>query len=159
MKRSLLALPLALLVAGSAFAAQRIDHTVTVTATIPTDTFYVEPLGGNWMNDPQNMSFRPADGGLEPIHKQLSVKSSTGAIQAKVLNQASMTSGTNSIPLTVSVGGKNLTLAGQDVVAAADASAGTVVDFRVTAGAKPGTGYVAGNYQGIVNVVFETPDP
>jgi hypothetical protein len=159
MKYSLLALPLVVLMAGPAVAEQRIDHTLTVTATVPVDTFYVEPMGGNWMNDPQNMSYRPVDGNLEPIRKQLSVRSTTGAIQAKMLNLPSMTSGANSIPLTVAVGGKALTLASQDVVAAADATAGTVVDFMVSAGGKPATGYVAGNYQGIVNMVFETPDP
>ncbi|KNC06888.1 MULTISPECIES: CS1 type fimbrial major subunit [Pseudomonas] len=159
MKSRLLALPLALLMTGSAWADQRIDHTLTVTATIPTDKFFVEPLGGNWMNDPQNMSFKPVDGTLEPIRKQLSVKSSSGAIKAKLLNSPAMTSGANTIALNVKIGSQVLSTKSEIVTTAADAAAGSVVDFLVTAGAKPTTGYVPGNYQGLVNLVFETPDP
>ncbi|MBC2678589.1 adhesin [Pseudomonas sp. CFBP 8758] len=159
MKSSVLALPLALLFTGSAMADQRIDHTVTVTATVPTDKFIVEPLGGNWMNEPQNMSFKPVDGSLEPIRKQLTMKSTSGAIKAKLLNSPTMTSGSNSIGLNVKVGNQALSTSSEIVANVADAAAGTVVDFLVTAGAKPSAGYVPGTYQGTVNLVFETPDP
>lgn len=160
MKASILALPAALLFAGAALADQRIDHTVTVTATVPVERFYVEPLGGNWMNDPQNMSYRPVDGTLEPIRKQLSVKSTSGAIKAKLMNAASMTSGANTIALNVSVGGKTLgtAAAGEIVASVDDAKNGTVIDFQVSA-VKPAGAFVPGSYQGLVNVIFETPDP
>lgn len=158
MKHTLFAIPMALLLATSAFADQRIDHTVTITATVPTDAFYVEPLGGNWMNDPQNMSYRPFDATFEPVRKQLSMKSTTGAIQAKMLNLPAMTSGTDTIGLDVVIAGKKLNLTSQPVVLEADAKNGAVVDFMVAA-VKPTTGFKPGNYQGIVNMVFETPDP
>ncbi|MBD8475765.1 adhesin [Pseudomonas sp. CFBP 8770] len=159
MKPSILALPLAMLFAGVAMADQRIDHTVTVTATVPTDKFIVEPLGGNWMNEPQNMSFKPVDGTLEPIRKQLTMKSTSGAITAKLMNTPTMTSGTNSIGLNVKVGSQALSTTSEIVANVADAAAGTVVDFLVTAGGKPSAGYAPGAYQGTVNLVFETPDP
>ena len=53
MKRSLLALPLTLLFAGAAFAVDPIEKQVQIVAQVPTDAFFVEPVGGNWMNDPQ----------------------------------------------------------------------------------------------------------
>lgn len=159
MKSIILALPLAMLFAGVVMADQRIDHTVTVTATVPTDKFIVEPLGGNWMNEPQNMSFKPVDGSLEPIRKQLTMKSTSGAITAKLMNTPTMTSGTNSIGLNVKVGTQALSTSSETVVNVADAAAGTVVDFLVSAGSKPNSGYAPGAYQGTVNVVFETPDP
>lgn len=159
MKIPILALPVAMLFAGVAMADQRIDHIVTVTATVPTDKFIVEPLGGNWMNEPQNMSFKPVDGSLEPIRKQLTMKSTSGAITAKLLNSPTMTSGTNSIGLNVRVGTQALSTTSETVANATDAAAGTVVDFLVTAGTKPAAGYAPGAYQGTVNLVFETPDP
>lgn len=159
MKHTLLALPLALVLAGSAWADQRIDHTITVTANVPTDKFFVEPVGGNWMNDPQSMSYRPVDGTLEPIRKQLSVKSTSGAIKAKLLNAPAMTSGANTIGLSVKIGDRVLSTSSETVTNVADAAAGTVVDFLVTAAAKPTLGYTPGSYQGLVNIVFETPDP
>lgn len=42
MKRTFLALPLALLAVGNVFAAEPLEKQVTVTATIPTENFYVE---------------------------------------------------------------------------------------------------------------------
>ncbi|MDY1049180.1 MULTISPECIES: CS1 type fimbrial major subunit [Pseudomonas] len=159
MKSSLLALPLAILIATPALAVQRIDHTVTVTAIVPTDKFIVEPLGGNWMNEPQKMSFKPVDGSLEPIRKQLTMKSTTGEIKAKLLTAPSMSSGSNTIGLDVSIAGRRLSTSPETVSNVADSAAGTVVDFLVTAGTKPTAGYVPGTYQGIVNLVFETPDP
>jgi hypothetical protein len=159
MKSAFLALPLAILMAAPAMAVQRIDHTVTVTATVPTDKFIVEPLGGNWMNEPQNMSFKPADGSLEPIRKQLTMKSTSGEIKAKLLTTPSMTSGSSTIGLDVSIGGRRLSTSAETVSNVADSAAGTVVDFLVTAGTKPSAGYVPGSYQGIVNLVFEPPDP
>ena len=160
MKSTILALPLAMLFAGVVMADQRIDHTVTVTATVPTDKFIVEPLGGNWMNEPQNMSFKPVDGSLEPIRKQLTMKSTSGAIKAKLMNAASMTSGANTIALNVSVGVKTLgtAAAGEIVASVDDAKNGTVIDFQVSA-VKPAGAFVPGSYQGLVNVIFETPDP
>ena len=99
------------------------------------------------------------DGTLEPIRKQLTMKSTSGAITAKLMNTPTMTSGTNSIGLNVKVGSQALSTTSEIVANVADAAAGTVVDFLVTAGGKPSAGYVPGAYQGTVNLVFETPDP
>ena len=48
--------PALLLASGSLIAAERIEHTVTVTAQIPTENFYVQPVG-DWMNTPQKLAF------------------------------------------------------------------------------------------------------
>ncbi|NBA93693.1 CS1 type fimbrial major subunit [Pseudomonas sp. R5(2019)] len=159
MKNTFLALPLALLVAGNAFAADPIEKQVTVTASIPTENFYVEPVGGNWMNDPQSMRWNPVQESLEPIQKQLQVKSTIGAISARLLDPPIIASGANSIGLAVSIAGTELTTSAQPVVAAAAAAPGTVVGFEIAA-IKPAAGkYVAGNYQGVVNMMFETAAP
>lgn len=158
MKNLFLALPLALLVVGNAMAVDPIEKQVTVTAVIPTDNFYVEPVGGNWMNDPQEMAWNSFQQNLAPISKQLQVKSTTGAISAYLINPAVMTSGANNIGLDVSVAGKTLTTTSAEVVGATQALPGTTVAFQVAARGDGAT-YVPGNYQGVVNMMFETVTP
>lgn len=159
MKRTFLALPLALLAVGNAFATDPLEKQVTVVATVPTENFYVEPVGGNWMNEPQSMAWNPLRESLEPIRKQLQVKSTTGAISARLLSPAVITSGTNSIGLDVAVNGNGLTTTSAPVVPAAAAAAGTLVAFDIVAQSAGSNGYVPGNYQGIVNMLFETVSP
>lgn len=159
MKRMLLALPLAMLFAGAAHALDPIEKQVQVTAQVPTDAFFVEPVGGNWMNEPQNMAWNALRESLEPIRKQLQVKSTTGAISARLLSPAVINSGANSIGLDVAVNGTGLTTTSVPVVPAAAAAAGTLVAFDVAAQSAGPSGYVPGNYQGIVNMLFETVSP
>lgn len=92
MKAFVLALPLAVLAANSAIAADPIEKQVLITATVPTAAFYVEPVGGNWMNDPQDMAWNSFQGTLEPIRKQLQAKSTIGPITAHLLTPAAVTS-------------------------------------------------------------------
>ncbi|UVL59983.1 fimbrial protein [Pseudomonas sp. B21-032] len=159
MKRTFLALPLALLAVGNVFAAEPLEKQVTVTATIPTENFYVEPVGGNWMNEPQNMAWNTIRESLEPISKQLQVKSTTGAISARLLSPAVINSGANSIGLDVAVNGTGLTTTSVPVVPAAAAAAGARVAFGIAAQSAGAGGYVPGNYQGIVSMLFETVTP
>ncbi|MGE8391518.1 adhesin [Pseudomonas sp. BIGb0427] len=159
MKRTFLALPLALLAVGNVFAADALEKQVTVTATVPTENFYVEPVGGNWMNEPQNMAWNALRESLEPINKQLQVKSTTGAISARLLSPAVINSGANSIGLDVAVNGTGLTTTSTPVVPAAAAAAGSRISFDIAARSAGAGGYVPGNYQGIVSMLFETVSP
>ncbi|HCN47443.1 MAG TPA: adhesin [Pseudomonas sp.] len=156
MKYSVLALPLALMMAATAQAADPIEKQVTVTATIPTESFYVEPVGGNWMNEPQDMAWNSFQQTLQPIRKQLQVRSTTGPISAYLLNPATITSGADTIGLDVSVAGKTLTLTSSEVITEAQAAPGAVVGFEVAAQAAGTGGYIPGNYLGVVNMMFET---
>ncbi|MFD2642716.1 CS1 type fimbrial major subunit [Pseudomonas japonica] len=157
MKYSVLALPLALMMAaGTAQAADPIEKQVTVTATIPTESFYVEPVGGNWMNEPQDMAWNSFQQTLQPIRKQLQVRSTTGPISAYLLNPATITSGADTIGLNVSVAGKVLTLTSSEVVSEEQAAPGSIVGFEVAAQTAGAGGYTPGNYLGVVNMMFET---
>lgn len=161
MKTVLFALPLALAFVANAYAVDPIEKQVTVTATIPTESFFVEPVGGNWMNDPQDMAWNSYQQTLQPIRKQLQVKSTTGAISAYLLHPAIMTGGAGNIGLDVSVNGTALKLTSDPVVPAPQAAAGATVEFLIAAkAANTADGkYVAGNYQGVINMMFETVTP
>ena len=159
MKRMLLALPLALLSVGSAYAVDPIEKQVQITAQVPTDAFYVEPVGGNWMNDPQEMAWNSFRSELQPIRKQLQVKSTIGPISAYLLSPAVVASGSDSIGLDVKVADTVLTTTTAEVVSAAQAAPGAVIGFEVAAQAAGAGGYESGNYQGLVSMMFETAAP
>jgi len=158
-KRTLLALPLVLLCAASAHAVDPIEKQVQITAQIPTAAFFVEPVGGNWMNDPQEMAWNSYQAKLDPIRKELQVKSTVGAITAYLLSPAVIASGTDNIGLNVKVGDTELTTTSAEVVTAAQAAPGAIIGFQVEAQPATGAGYKPGNYQGLVSMMFETAAP
>ncbi|MFF7108006.1 CS1 type fimbrial major subunit [Pseudomonas sichuanensis] len=158
MKAFLLALPLALMAATGVQAADPIEKQVLITATVPTAAFYVEPVGGNWMNDPQDMAWNPVSSSFYPINKQLQAKSTIGPITARLLSPASIVSGIDAIDLNVRVGATDLSTTAQVVLPQAQAAAGSLMDFVVEA-QSPAGGYKPGAYQGLVSMMFETAAP
>ncbi|HHQ4738553.1 CS1 type fimbrial major subunit [Aeromonas veronii] len=150
--------PALLLVSGTLMAAERVEHTVTVTAQIPTDKFYVQPVG-DWMNTPQKLTFNPFSQKLDPLAKQLEMKSTLGPIKGYLVYPATMASGKESIDLTVKVAGTALTTASQDLLNQADASTGKQVGLEIIPATAPTGGYKPGNYQGIVSMMFESEAP
>lgn len=150
--------PALLLASGSLMAAERIEHTVTVTAQIPTDKFYVQPVG-DWMSTPQKLTFNPFNQQLEPLAKQLEMKSTLGSIKGYLVYPATMTSGKESIGLTVKVGGVALTTTSTELLTQADANTGKQVGLEIIPAAAPTGDYKPGNYQGIVSMMFESEAP
>ncbi|HDS1819502.1 TPA: adhesin [Pseudomonas putida] len=159
MKQTLFALPLALLFIGAAHAVDPIEKQVQIVAQVPTDAFFVEPVGGNWMNDPQEMAWNSYQKRLDPIRKELQVKSTVGPITAYLVSPAVIASGTHNIGLDVKVGDTVLKTTPAEVVSAAQAAPGATIGFHVEAQPAPTTGYEPGNYQGLVSMIFETAAP
>ncbi|MEW9682097.1 CS1 type fimbrial major subunit [Pseudomonas sp. TE50-2] len=159
MKALFVALPLALLVAGSAMAADPVEKQVQVIATVPTAAFFVEPVGGNWMNDPQELMWNSNQQSFSTIDKQLQVKSTIGPIAAYLLSPAVISSGADGIDLDVKVAGTSLTTTSSEVISEAQANAGAVVGFQIAALPASSGSYVPGSYQGLVSMVFETAAP
>jgi len=157
-KHILLALPLALLSATSALAADPIEKQVQVIATVPTGQFYVEPVG-NWINDPQELPWNSFQSSFGTIDKQLQVKSSIGPISAFMPSPAIISSGAESIGLDVKVAGTSLSTTAVEVVSGAQALPGQTIALQIAA-KQPGSGtFVPGTYQGLVSMVFETAAP
>ena len=142
----------------SLMAAERIEHTVTVTAQIPTDKFYVQPVG-DWMSTPQKLAFNPFSQQLDPLAKQLEMKSTLGPIKGYLVYPATMASGKESIGLTVKVGGVALTTTSTELLTQADANTGKQVGLEIIPAVAPNGGYKPGNYQGIVSMMFESEAP
>lgn len=151
-------IPALLLASNTLMAAERVEHTVTVTAQIPTDKFYVQPVG-DWMNTPQKLTFNPFNQQLEPLAKQLEMKSTLGPIKGYLVYPATMASGKESIGLTVKVGGVALTTTSAELLTQADANTDKQVGLEIIPAVAPTGGYKPGNYQGIVSMMFESEAP
>ncbi len=147
-----------LLASNTLMAAERVEHTVTVTAQIPTDKFYVQPVG-DWMSTPQKLTFNPFNQQLDPLAKQLEMKSTLGPIKGYLVYPATMASGKESIGLTVKVGGVALTTTSAELLTQADANTGKQVGLEIIPAVAPSGGYKPGNYQGIVSMMFESEAP
>ncbi|MBA1205382.1 adhesin [Pseudomonas capeferrum] len=159
MKSLLKALPFALLVAGAVQAADPIEKQVLVTAVVPTAAFYVEPIGSDWMNDPQELPWNPIKSTFGEIRHQLQAKSTVGPITGYLLASPVITSGLDAIDLNVKVGATDLETTPNEILNASQALPGTVMDFVITAKTPAGGAFTPGNYQGLVSMMFETAAP
>lgn len=153
------AAPIALLVAMNAFAAEKIEHQVTVIAQIPSENFFVQPTGNdNWINTPQKLAYDSHTKKLGSLTKQLEVKSTIGAIKGYLSNPAIMASDKENITLAVKVGGTVLTTAPVELVDIDTAKIGKTIALEIIP-TVPTNGYVAGTYHGMVNMIFESETP
>lgn len=153
-----IALAAGLLVSSSVMAAERLEHTVNVTAQIPTENFYVQPVG-NWINTSQILEYNVYTKQLAPLTKQFDIKSTIGPVSAFLSAPAVIASGANTIPLTVSLANTALSTTPAQILNKADAEVGKVVGLDIVAAAAPQAGYAPGNYQGVINMIFESDAP
>ncbi|HGY1008928.1 TPA: CS1 type fimbrial major subunit [Aeromonas salmonicida] len=155
-----IAAPLAMLVSANLMAAERVEHQVTVTAQIPTEAFYVQPVGGdNWMSTPQKLAYNTYTKKLDKLTKQMDAKSTIGPITGYLTNPAVMASGSDNIGLSVKLGGVALSTSPVEVLAAEHALTGKLLELEVIPADATGSGYAPGSYQGVVSMIFESETP
>ena len=158
--RSLFAAAL-VLSSGAAFAATT-DLQVNVLATIPASNgLDIEDVGG-WSLNPQTMVYNRTAETLAPVTQPLRIKSGIGAVTAHLSYAPTLVSGGDSIPVAVTIGGLTLPLGGAaavEIATQAQALAGIDKEFQATAAAAPAGGYIAGNYNGLIHMTFDTVAP
>jgi len=89
----------------------------------------------------------------------MEAKSTIGAITGYLTNPAVMASGSDNIALSVKLGGVALSTTSVEVIKADDAKTGKLLELEVIPADAPVTGYKPGNYQGVVNMIFESEAP
>ncbi|OXX74220.1 CS1 type fimbrial major subunit [Vibrio sp. V03_P4A6T147] len=153
-------MPLVLLFSGSIMAAETVEHTVTVSAQIPSENFYVAAVG-DWINSTQKLQFNPNTGKLASFSQQMEVKSTIGPIKGYLLNKAALSraNGNEEIDLIVKLAGKELSTESQELLTLDNVRNGKKVGFDIVPAAAPSGGYTPGNYQGVVSMVFESEAP
>lgn len=153
-------IPLMIFASGSIMAAESVEHTVTVTAQVPSENFYVVPVG-DWMAATQKLQFNPSTRKLDPISHQMDVKSTIGPVKGYLLYEPALSraNGKEEIGLAVNFADTTLTTESQELMALAEVQNGRKVSFEIVPDTAPEEGYKAGNYQGVISMVFESEAP
>ncbi|WP_175712324.1 CS1 type fimbrial major subunit [Burkholderia ambifaria] len=154
LKKTILVMGLAVTYGAAMAESQNFD--VSVTATVPTDTFYVSANGWD-ASQIQTMGWNNLLDRINPLQRNLDMKSTVGGITAYLIGSPKLSSGTASLPLTVTVNNKSLMEGAAnpaEVMSAAAAAIGGVVPMVVSAETKERP--EGGVYNGTVQMMFES---
>ena len=138
--------------------AVRDEHTFEVSIQIPGNDFYVLPVNPVFLERDQRMHWNTVTRTLAPLRENFDVKNISGGISARLGALPSLFNGFDSIALNVSFNGQELGLTEATVVAEEQARVGLRVPLVITA-VEPEGGYLAGEYYGSVQLVFDALRP
>ncbi|WP_434561477.1 adhesin [Pseudomonas sp. Z5-35] len=133
-------------------------ETFELYVTIPTVDFYVLPLDPQLVQREQRLPFSSITNDLSPLRATYEVKNTTGAIGARLGEEAYLSNGRDRIDLRVSFNNVELSLDSTLVVSATEARPGRQVPLEIAA-IKPGDNYRPGDYYGTVHMVFDAVAP
>jgi hypothetical protein len=136
----------------------REEHTFEVSVTIPTNDFYVLPVNPEFLEREQKMAYNTVTETLAPLREHFDVKNTAGGISARLAYLPRLSNGFESIALSVSFNGEELSLVDTPVVSEALAKTGQRVPL-VIAAVVPDGGYVPGRYYGNVQLMFDALRP
>ncbi|WP_312665611.1 CS1 type fimbrial major subunit [Pantoea sp. CTOTU49201] len=138
----------------SAMAVDTLDF--TIEANVPTDRQYVRFLDQDFGTQTQTMQWDGYQQQLENISTTLEAFNNVGNIEAYLSSVASLSDGTNDIPLKVEIGNKTLGVGApnkEEIVPAANAGSAQTLNMVVSPNFS-GT-YTPGDYTGTVTMMFE----
>jgi hypothetical protein len=154
-KKVAFAVPVAILALSSsvAFAAETARSSINISATVPSSVFHAQPVTPGF-GDNEKMAYNVVDGTLGSLREMFDVKHTDGAVGAYVEGGPQpLFNGTDSIALTYTFNGVELTETSKEVVSEALAKPGTRAEL-VIAAAKPAAGK-SGNYTATPVVIFD----
>lgn len=139
-----------------AMAATEEAITIQLKANVPGPTFHVRPPASEDWTTVQEIRWDAQRKQLFNWSKNLEVLSTTAGIQAKLVSEPELISGSNHIKLEVFVHGNRVKTTSEEVVNAADAQAGRQVTFEIKPEQTTGAArHPEGNYTGTVALIFE----
>jgi CS1 type fimbrial major subunit len=143
------------------YAATAVQKSFTLSMQLPRTSFLVTtPEGDQWLTEPQRLEWDQTRRQFSPVRKQLVVKSSVGAVTARLLNNPELSSGAEHINLKVQLGTTELSLTAQPLLSATEARDETLVPLTIsTRPRSDGRPYFPGTYLGLVTLVLETSAP
>lgn len=154
-KKFAVLLPLVVAVLGSsaAMAANDASTIINIKADIPTKQFHAQPLDPNFGRD-EIMTYNTVTGELSQLTTTFTLKNTGGSIDAYLQDgPAALTNGTDSIPLTITLGSVALTGTPQEVAADAESNPGLQKPMTIKA-AKPADTQ-NGLYTAVTTVIFD----
>ena len=157
-KKIAIAAPLALLALGSsgAFAAGEAAHSINIVAHVPTNGFYVVPTNPDLINKDQRMDYNPSKGKMDEVDGFFDVRNNNGSVHASLDGEAKLISGSDSIPLKVTLNNRVLNQTPQLVVGESESD----VNFRAALNISAlGGSFQPGDYTGVVAMTFDAVPP
>lgn len=149
------------LISGTLNAAITLKKDFVLFMQLPKTNFIVTtPDSDPWLGKPQRMEWDIPRRQFHPLHKQLLIQSSVGAVSARLLDNPQLSNGAESINLTVKLNQVELGLRNSPVLSATDAVEQNLVQLSIST--KPradGRPYFPGTYSGIVTLILETSAP
>ncbi|ARP85104.1 CS1 type fimbrial major subunit [Bordetella genomosp. 9] len=160
MFKNLVAISSLVLASGVAVAETQ-NMSVTVSADIPTSTFYVTTTSDWNAGEVQAMPWDATNGKLGALQRNLLAKSTIGPITGYLLSEPTISTadGANSIALDVQVNKKTLPVgatSAPELITAADAANERAYPLHI---APNGNTFNPGKYTGTVAMVFESVAP
>ena len=160
MFKKLVAISSLVLTSGVAVAETQ-NMSVSVSADIPTSTFYVTTTNDWNAGEVQAMPWDATSGKLGALQRNLLAKSTIGPITGYLLSEPTIATadGASSIPLDVRVNNVALTVGASDapeLISQADAANERAYPLRI---APNGSTFNPGKYTGTVAMVFESVVP
>lgn len=144
---------LALIGCSTAQAVQE-RHVFDVSVGIPILEAYALPVSPDWIGRSQVLAWNLVTQDLGKFRELFDVKNVSGAVAARLDDEAYLSDGDQRIELRVSFNRQVLTLDSQQVVSAAEARVGKRAELEISA-IKPAEGFRAGDYYGTVHVMFD----
>lgn len=148
-------LPLSVAVLGSSavMAANDASTAINIRADIPTKQFHAQPLDPNFGKD-EVMSYNTVSGTLSSLSAVFTLKNTDGSINAYLQDgPASLSNGSDSIALTITLG--DVTLDGTSKEVAADDESNPGLQKTLVVGAAKPSATQAGLYTAVATVVFD----
>jgi hypothetical protein len=142
--------------------AARQEHTFEVSLSVPARPFYIIPSDPGWIHQAQRLNWDYPSGSLGGLRKHFDVRSSDGAIEARLDRAPYLSNGRagEEIALRVSFNGVELSpdIRPRQVVSSAEANLGARVLLDIQPVVPPG-GYKPGDYDGTVMLMFSAKAP
>ena len=152
---------LSLISSGSLKAAITLKKDFVLVMQLPRTNFIVTtPDSDPWLGKPQRMEWDISRRQFHPLHKQLLIQSSVGAVSARLLNTPQLSNGAESIGLNVKLNQVELTLRSRPLLSATEAIKQNLVQLSInTKPRSDGRPYFPGTYTGIVTLLLESSAP
>lgn len=161
-KKIALSVPTAALLLSSAMAMAATEENITIQlkANVPGATFHVRPPASEDWTSIQEIRWDAQSNQLINWSKKLEVLSTTAGINAKLVSEPELISGSNKIKLDVFVHDTKVAINSAEVVKAEDAKLGRQVAFEIRPEQTTGsTRHPQGDYTGTVALIFEPGAP
>ncbi|MCW8349063.1 fimbrial protein [Vibrio sp. ZSDZ65] len=135
----------------NAATGEQVSQILTVTTTIPSTTFSVAPVTGAWPST-INLNYDEVSNKLSTYTLTLNAKYEAG-LSALLVNNAELTSGTNTIPLNIKLDSKALSSNYTSISGVPASASGDNYVLEITG--TPGNSQAAGSYSGSIQLLFE----